>query len=189
MNIDLETFEGIEAYNVSNIKESDSISPLCFIIDGVLDIESFNLFLKDFKGFRPKTIQIFKCVYFLSLEIKFNDFKSNFVKKFQSMNYSLRSFFLKRSLTESIISHFSFVKEYAYYLFYEEKENNISNTEIFPNTIKIQTTSTHPRKILYEFSNFFELATNYSKMILAQKKKSYLCDFTYQIHLNRSSSN
>lgn len=41
MNIDLETFEGIEAYNVSNFKESDSISPLCFIIDGVLDIDFF----------------------------------------------------------------------------------------------------------------------------------------------------
>lgn len=171
MNIDLETFEGIEAYNVSNFKEIDSISPLCFIIDGVLDIDFFYIFLKDLKGFKPTAIQIFKCLYFLSLEIGINDFKNFFIKKFQSMNYSVHSFFLKKSLSESINNHFSFVKEHAYYLFYEEKENYISNTEIFPNTIKIQTTSIHPRKILYEFSNFFELATNYSKMI--QKRKQF----------------
>lgn len=168
MNIELEALEGIEVYNASNFKESDLLSPLCFIIDGVVEIEPFNILLKYLQGFKPISIQISEFVYFLSLEIGINDFKSHFFKKFQSMNYSLRSFFLKKSISESIINHLPFVKEHVYYLFYEEKENNILNTEIFPSTIKNQTISKHPRKTLYEFSNFSELSSNYTKIIQTQ---------------------
>ena len=49
MNIDLEALEGIEVYNASNFKESDLLSPLCFIIDGVVEIEPFIFFLNTFK--------------------------------------------------------------------------------------------------------------------------------------------
>ena len=86
MNKDLEIFDGIDAYN---IKGDELLSPLCFIIDGILDIESFNIQFPIFKEYEQKTIQIFKNMYFFSLNTNIKNLQQKIKVKFESQHYSL----------------------------------------------------------------------------------------------------
>lgn len=154
-------FERIDIYE--HLIDENSFP--CFIVNCSSDNDILSNILQNFSYLNPKLLHIIEGIYFLSLDTNIGYFNDFLKKKLEIFHYDFFSIFLKKNLTKSKLQQFSNIQSDIFYIYYENKNDQINNYKSPQNSVFFQEKLTYPSKFLYGFENFSDLISFYSELV------------------------
>ena len=148
------------------INKQNDASPICFIVEGIIDLDLFTEEIQNNLKSKFKLTKINNRFFLLQLN---SGIKINQLYLISNLfNYQIRSIFIKECFYDSF-SKYNVKKDNFFYLYYDEDnyKYQLKYSQKATETILI---SSHPKQYLYGFSNYSDFIAFYLELIEIRKK-------------------
>lgn len=159
-----ELLEGIPTYKslYEYSSEGDLSFPVCFLVEGVINFESFHSQLQSKFESKIKILEINDRFILLLLKERIDIHQLNSIMKLS--HFQIYSIFLQKIFSDDFYDQYNVNNQDFFYLYYEKNDINIKLK--YPQKAdEIKIIPSDPRRYLYGFKNYHDFIAFYIRLI------------------------